>query len=338
MPENNMLLRIFLSVAAVFSLMQQPAFAGERSAEVISACASSQLALDCACVGETYRTVTAGFTGEEDDAAVKMVKSIMMVPGVTQDEQYMMTAMELMRRVKPLLLVTESCKKMGGGADSASVEELSKINAICEKSDYFMDCGCVGYHYAKGAAGLPKEVQDYVRAVMGLQLGVETDPAYDDIPSPVKVQYWDELKKVEDFRSICSVPTPGGLAAARDVGETPAPTMEARADASARDSMRMWCEAESYKSPAFCACQTQTLSEIVPDRPFRFTAQSYKSLAAARLGRIKEDDQHLQAALAIGAGPDDVKALRKESEVAFAGKFDIASVACEAAIRDLAEE
>jgi hypothetical protein len=324
-----------MCLAVVLSCFSPAVFADARSAEVVSACASASLDLDCACVDETYRSVTKGFTAEEDDVAVTMIKSLMFIPGVKQDEQYMATLMRIMGQVQPFFGLTDSCKKMGGGADSASDAELSKITAICKKSDYFMDCDCVDYHYAKAAADYPKNAQEFLRATIGLRLGVETKPAYDDISSVVALQYLDAYTAIEDFRDVCSVPTPGGLAAARDVGETPAPTMEARADAAARDSMRMWCEAEDYESPAFCACRVQTLSEIVPERPFRFEAQGMKSLAAERLGRIKADMRYPTAAQAIGASPSDVTALRKESQKAFANKFEIAHVACKAAIRDL---
>lgn len=99
--------------------------------------------------------------------------------------------------------------------------------------------------------------------------------------------------------------------------------------------MRLWCEAESHESAAFWACQVQTLSEIVPVRPFRFTAESMKSLVVQRLGRIEAGSRYSPAARATGATPGDVDALRKESEKAFENKFEIANVACSAAMRDL---
>lgn len=327
--------KLILSFVIVMLWVSQLALAGVHTAEITSACGQSPLGLDCSCVEDTYNLVTQEFTSEEDAATVTMIKSLMAVPGVVQDDQYMTTLMGIMSRVQPLFALTENCKKMGGGADSASDEELEEIGALCRSSDFLMDCDCVDYNYAKAAAGYPKEAQEFVRATIGLRLGVVTNPAYGDISPVVAMQYQDAYMKIQDFRDICAIPSPGGLAAARDIGGTPEPTMEARADASALDAMRMWCEAKDQKSAAFCACQVQTLSEIVPARAFDFTAESMKALAAEKLGRIEVDSSYSVAAQAIGATPGEVEALRNQSAKAFENKFEIANVACEAAIRDL---
>lgn len=330
-----MLQRLLIASLVFIWSLPAPALAQDRTSKVRTACGTSPLQLDCGCVAGAYHEATNGMSDVERDAALTLVASVMMSPGTEQDDQYAMTIMRIMDRVQPLILVTDTCKAMGEEPDAPLEDERATVMATCKASDFFMDCSCVTEQYRTAATGLPKDARDYLRAFVGQRLRVETQPAYDAIDPTIAIQYLDAHTKLEDFMDTCSVPTPGGLYAAQHPRNLPAPTMQARADADARDSMRLWCQAQSHQTPAFCACQVQTVSELVPEKPFRFAAESLKALAAVNLGRLSEDERYPTAARAIGASSDDVKQMRRENSELFKGTSEIAQYACTAAIRDI---
>lgn len=302
-----------------------------RAAEPQLACSASPMELDCDCVESLFNETTKGFTAAQRKGTINLVNSAMMVQGATHDEQSFQAMVEVMDKVQPLMFVSENCKKTAISDNRVTMTDMNDVLKICESSPLLMDCGCVTFEYGKATNDIPEEAKDYLKGQVAEHLRVKTNNANRDLPPAVVYQYMDKTGELGMIRETCSIASESGLSAARQAPKNEDLSLEARAKASPRDTMRLWCQAESKESPAFCACQVQMYSELIEPNVFRFQGESLRALASARLGQFAEKERYTKAAEAMGFA--NYRDLKKQSDKAFKDNFEKVFLACHTAER-----
>jgi len=320
---------------AVFAL---PVFQAQaRQSSLADACANSEFDLDCGCLVERFDDLTSGYSREQVAVADKYMRIMMGLPVTEEFANEQAIAMTILPEIMPVQsTLTEVCRSTVGSSEPASPAERNRIVGICEDSLHYMDCACVASAYEKAATGLSADGQAFARAVIAARLNASVSPSYDDISDAIKIQFDFVMDDLNGFGEACAIATPSAIAAYQGVGQTPAPTMEARANASGPDSMRMWCEAVDGHSPALCGCRIQVIGDVLPDTAFRFSGESAKALALVELGRLDGPDRYRHAAGALGYDDEEsADRIYRETTALAPQAHQIAREVCDAVERDL---
>lgn len=325
------LIRIILPLFATILLAVALSQRASATAHAFTAndCAVSGYDLDCACVKDKLARAGSGLSAEQRGLLSQMTR--LMIGASTQavpsdNPEVLMAVMGVMGE-HGLMDLPQTCKAKGGGIDPLASTAREDIRALCERSRHIVDCDCVGFQYAKAANNLPPGGQDFARAVLGQQLGVETSPAYDAIPATTMIQNAEVMTTLAGTARSCATPTPSALAAYRNATTGASHTLQARASAAPADALRLWCEAFGG-SAAQCACQVQVTRDLLSERTFRFHGESMKAQALVELGRLQGTERFAHAARAMGA--DSHRALYVDTGNALEGVSQIADNVCNA--------
>lgn len=321
------------ALLAALLITPAPPAASAQSASLTTAdCAASAFELDCACVMGRFNEAASGIPARHHPAAARMARTLLGIPGQGAATEDAAIYMELMPVIHALMDVGQTCKSKGGGADPLSLDVRQEVRDLCERSRHIVDCDCVGFHYAKAANGLPPSGQDFARAQLGVQLDMPTSPALEDIPMPIMMQHASVMDALGDTARQCATPTASAMAAWRNASHAPsvaAPTLQARANASANESLLLWCMTDG-SSAAECACKEQVIRDLMPERAYRFRGESMKAQALVELGQLQGPQRFEHAARAMGHAKPDVKALHAESDIHSSGVLVIANNVCSA--------
>ena len=238
-----------LKLAVLALLASQPAAdAAAAPDSVADACARSDYELDCGCVAETFDAQASGLTPAGRSLLARYAGAA-MGSEPTPPTHDMETLIAISDRLDPIFALPERCP--GGGSGGLSGAPRNELAQACAASGMPVDCACIVERFENQAAGKPETARQMTASVIISTLWQTPSKPMDSFPAAQQLQYAGEFEGAGEFKEICAVPDPAGVAAGKAAAAGTAPAGEAA-------SLRAECESFGNAS-AYCGCHVSLL-------------------------------------------------------------------------------